>query len=190
MSVDLTNAKSTDAFKGFPSGSAGKESTYNIGDWVQSLGWGDTLARSTQGTPGQVKGMLGRLAAGGRTTLLCVLGRPLDRPGRTAINLPGLLPGSMFGRVRHTVPSFSACQHDCRPEAALSTLATEVSLYHHFTLVLLDTTMAVINTIFRTTDTSHWKLAYRCHPDPCLCLHRVLCVSKFPLFIKTTIIMN
>ena len=89
-------------------------------------------------TPGQVKGMLGRLAAGGRTTLLCVLGRPLDRPGRTAINLPGLLPGSMFGRVRHTVPSFSACQHDCRPEAALSTLATEVSLYHHFTLVLLD----------------------------------------------------
>ena len=45
MSVDLTNAKSTDAFKGFPSGSAGKESTYNIGDWVQPLGWGDTLEK-------------------------------------------------------------------------------------------------------------------------------------------------
>ena len=41
----LTNVKSTDVFKGFPSGSAGKESTCNIGDWVQSLGWGDPLEK-------------------------------------------------------------------------------------------------------------------------------------------------
>jgi len=30
---------------GFPCGSAGKESTCNIGDWVQSLGWEDPLEK-------------------------------------------------------------------------------------------------------------------------------------------------
>ena len=42
MSEDLTKS---DVFKGFPSGSAGKESTCNKGDWVHSLGWGDPLEK-------------------------------------------------------------------------------------------------------------------------------------------------
>ena len=28
---------------GLPDGSAGKESAYNVGDWVRSLGWEDPL---------------------------------------------------------------------------------------------------------------------------------------------------
>ena len=30
---------------GFPCGSAGKESACSVGDWVQSLGWGDPLEK-------------------------------------------------------------------------------------------------------------------------------------------------
>ena len=32
-------------FLGFPCGSAGKESTCNVGDWLQSLGWEDPLEK-------------------------------------------------------------------------------------------------------------------------------------------------
>ena len=35
----------TPIFLGFPCGSAGKESTCNAGDWVQSLGWKDPLEK-------------------------------------------------------------------------------------------------------------------------------------------------
>lgn len=64
--------------------------------------------------------------------------RPLDRPGRTAIKLPGLLLGSVSGRVRHTRPASSACQRDRQPEAALSTLTTRGQSLSPLTLVLLD----------------------------------------------------
>ena len=30
---------------GFPGGSAGKESTCSVGDWVQSMGWEDSLEK-------------------------------------------------------------------------------------------------------------------------------------------------
>ena len=32
-------------YMGFPSGLAGKESAYNAGDWIQSLGWKDPLEK-------------------------------------------------------------------------------------------------------------------------------------------------
>jgi len=35
----------TPVFLGFPCGSAGKESTCNVGDWVRSLGWEDPLEK-------------------------------------------------------------------------------------------------------------------------------------------------
>ena len=36
---------------GFPGGSAGKEATCNVGDWVQSLGWEDPWRRKRLPTP-------------------------------------------------------------------------------------------------------------------------------------------
>ena len=35
----------TPVFLGFPCGSAGKESTYSAGTWVQSLGWEEPLEK-------------------------------------------------------------------------------------------------------------------------------------------------
>ena len=41
----LETEKATPVFLGFLCGSAGKESTCNAADWVQSLGWEDPLGK-------------------------------------------------------------------------------------------------------------------------------------------------
>ena len=43
----------TPVFLGFPCGSAGKESACNVGDWVRSLGWEDSLEKG-KATPSRI----------------------------------------------------------------------------------------------------------------------------------------
>ena len=43
----LAQTRDSKYFFGFPGGSAGKESTCNVGDWVQSLDWEDPLEEGT-----------------------------------------------------------------------------------------------------------------------------------------------
>ena len=62
----------TPVFLGFPGGSAGKESTCNVGDWVQSLGWEDPLEKGKathSSITGEFHGLYSTWVAKSRTHL-------------------------------------------------------------------------------------------------------------------------
>ena len=55
----------TPVFLGFPCGSAGEESTCNVGDWVRSLGWEDSLEKGKATHSSILAEFHGRYSPGG-----------------------------------------------------------------------------------------------------------------------------